>query len=59
MHSLPAKMKILLILAKNSWKIEIKLFSVMRYFAWKLKLVSNILGMIVGQEVGTLIYIKD
>ena len=59
MHSLPAKMKILLILAKNSWKIEIKLFSVMRYFAWKLKLVSNILGMIVGQEVVTLIYIKD
>ena len=46
-----AKMKVLLILAESSWKTEIKLFPVVRYFTWKLELVSNILWVIVGQTV--------
>ena len=39
MPSLPAKIKVLLILAKNSWKTEFR----------KLQLVSNILWMIVAR----------
>ena len=39
--SFPAKIKILLILAKNSWKPEKqkKTFPVVRCFTWKLELV--------------------
>ena len=40
--SLTAKMKTLLILAKNSWKIEIK-FSPSALFQMELELVSNAL----------------
>ena len=43
MPSLSPKIKILLILAKNYWKIEIK-----HYFIWKLEFVSVILPMIVS-----------
>ena len=39
MSSLPAKIKVLLILAKNFWKTEFR----------KLELVSNILWMIVAR----------
>ena len=53
MLGLPTKMKILLILARNSWKTEIKLFPVVRYFTWKLELVSDILWMIVGRHSKT------
>ena len=42
-----AKMKLLLILAKASWKIA-KTFPVVCYFTWKLELVSDILWLIVG-----------
>ena len=43
MPSLPTKMKILSILAKNCWKTET--FPVVHYFIWKLELVSNIFDM--------------
>ena len=43
-------MKVLLILAVNSWKTEIQKFPVVRYFTWNLELVWNILWVIVGQE---------
>ena len=46
MPSLLAKMKVLLILEKNSGEIEIKLFPVVRYFTWNLTLISNILWVI-------------
>ena len=44
MSTLPAKMKILLIIAKSSWKTEIKTFT------WKLELVSNILWRIADTQ---------
>ena len=44
LSSLPAKMKVLVTLAENPWKEEIKLFCVVCYFIWKLQLVSNILS---------------
>ena len=50
MLNLPPKMKILPILAKSSWKIEIWIFPVVRYFTWKLEFVSHILSLIVGYE---------
>ena len=49
MLSLLAKMKVLLKLEKNSWKIEIKIFPVLRCFTWKLELVSDILWVIVDK----------
>ena len=43
-RSTPEKMKILSILAKISWKVEILTFPpVVRYPRWKLQLASNIL----------------
>ena len=42
-------MKILSILVKNSLKTETKLFLV-RYFTWKLELVSDILWMVAGTK---------
>ena len=42
--SLPSKKKIFSILAKDSLKI----FSVVRYFSWKLEFFSNILSVVVG-----------
>ena len=48
MPSLFAKIKVLLILVENSWKIEIKL--AVRYFTWKLELVSDILWVIVALQ---------
>ena len=50
MPSPPAKMKILLILAKNSWKKEIRFF-VVRCVTWKLELILNILWMIIDTYV--------
>ena len=41
------KIKILLILVKNSRKSEINFFPVVRYFTWKLELATHILWMIV------------
>ena len=41
-------MYILLNLAKNPWKTEIQLFLAVRYFTWKLELVSNISWINVG-----------
>ena len=38
--SFPAEMRILLILAKNSWKNRKLTFPVVRYSTWKLELVS-------------------
>ena len=40
-------MKVLLTLAENSWRKETKLFPV-KFFTWKLELVSNSLWDIVG-----------
>ena len=44
-------MKVLLTLKENFRKIEIKFFSVVRYFTWKLELVSNILWAIVDSNL--------
>ena len=43
MPSLPANMKVLLILVENSWKAEMKFFPLWVSFSRKLELVSNIL----------------
>ena len=51
MSSYPAKMKVLLILAKNLLKNRNWTFIVVRYFTWKLELVSNVLWMIPGHSV--------
>ena len=47
MLSLPPKKKILLKLAKNSFKKQNELFPVVCYFTWKLEFASNILSMVV------------
>ena len=46
-------MEVLLILEENPWKIEIKLFAVVRNFTLKLELVPDILLVIVAFELYT------